>query len=217
LERLDEAGTDFATAGGWTQDQTVATVLKGLGFLTEDLDRLCSEFSGGWQMRIGLARLLLSAPNLLLLDEPSNHLDSSARDWLGKYLNSFDGSLVLVSHDISLLEASVNNIAEISGGTVLTYPSCSYDRYLEEKEFRAKSAIAEYERNLAVAAELQAYVDKWGASATKASSAQSRVKMIEKMKAEGKLTPPAAGVVEKRAKPSLVLPKPPKVSCLCHG
>lgn len=210
LSQLDKATEAFAAAGGWTQEQDVDIVLKGLGFQPEDSDRLCSDFSGGWQMRIALARLLLSKPNILLLDEPSNHLDSSARDWLGKYLASFDGSLVLVSHDVALLEAGVNNIAEIAGGTLLTYVSCSYARYLEEKEFRAKAAMAEYERNMAEAAKLQAYVDKWGASATKASSAQSRVKMIEKMRKEGKLTPPAAGVVEKRRKPSLVLPEPPK-------
>lgn len=137
-------------------------------------------------------------------------MDSSARDWLGKYLAAFEGSLVLVSHDVSLLEASVNNIAEVAGGTLLTYVSCSYNKYLDEKEFRAKAAMAEYERNVAEAAKLQAYVDKWGASATKASSAQSRVKMIEKMKKEGKLTPPAAGVIEQRWKPSLILPEPPK-------
>ena len=210
LKELDSATEAFEAAGGWTQEQDVNTILKGLGFQPEDSDRLCSDFSGGWQMRIALARLLLSKPNVLLLDEPSNHLDSSARDWLGKYLASFEGSLVLVSHDVSLLEAAVNNIAEIAGGTLLTYVSCSYEKYLEEKEFRAMSAMAEYEKNMAEAAKLQAYVDKWGASATKASSAQSRVKMIEKMKKEGKLTPPAAGIVEKRWKPSLSLPDPPK-------
>eukprot|EP00557_Chaetoceros_sp_GSL56_P004276 CAMPEP_0176493338 /NCGR_PEP_ID=MMETSP0200_2-20121128/9497_1 /TAXON_ID=947934 /ORGANISM="Chaetoceros sp., Strain GSL56" /LENGTH=749 /DNA_ID=CAMNT_0017890997 /DNA_START=39 /DNA_END=2288 /DNA_ORIENTATION=+ len=210
LLKLDEATTDFAAAGGWNQEQTVGNVLKGLGFKPEDMDRLCSEFSGGWQMRIGLARLLLSNPSLLLLDEPSNHLDSSARDWLGKYLKNFDGSLVLVSHDTSLLEASVNNIAEITGGTLLTYVGCSYQKYLEEKEFRAKAAMAEYERNLAEAAKLQSFVDRWGASATKAASAQSRVKMIEKMKKEGKLDAPPAAVVEKRWKPTLVLPPPTK-------
>ena len=93
LEKLDKATNDFSNAGGWNQEQTVANILTGLGFQNEDMSRLCSEFSGGWQMRIGLARLLLSKPTLLLLDEPSNHLDSSARDWLGKYLQNFDGSL----------------------------------------------------------------------------------------------------------------------------
>lgn len=210
LTMLDEATEEYGAAGGWTQEQDVDSVLKGLGFQPEDSNRPVSDFSGGWQMRIALARLLLSRPNVLLLDEPSNHLDSSARDWLGKYLASFDGSLVLVSHDLQLLEAGVNNIAEVAGGTLLTYISCGYNRYLEEKEFRAKSAMAEYERNMAEAARLQAYVDKWGASATKATSAQSRVKMIEKMRKEGKLTPPAAGVVEKRWKPSMKLPDAPK-------
>ncbi len=158
LEELTNATSDFENAGGWTQDSKVGNVLQGLGFLPEDSSRLCSEFSGGWQMRIGLARLLLSEPSLLLLDEPSNHLDSSARNWLGNYLASFEGSLVLVSHDVSLLEASVNNIAEVTSGTVLTYVSCNYKKYLEEKDFRAKAAMAEYERNMAEAAKLQAYV-----------------------------------------------------------
>jgi len=210
LEEFDRASKGFADVGGWTQAQDVDSVLKGLGFEPEDSERLCSEFSGGWQMRIALARLLLSKPNVLLLDEPSNHLDSSARDWLGKYLASFPGSLVLVSHDLSLLATSVNNIAEISSGSLLTYISCDYDRYLTEKVFRAKSAQAEYDRNVAEADRLQAYVDKWGASATKATSAQSRVKMIEKMRKEGKLTPPPEAVVSKAWKPSIELPDPPK-------
>ena len=140
----------------------------------------------------------------------SNHLDSSARDWLATYLSNYDGSMMLVSHDLNLLEKGVNSIAEVAGGTVLRYVSCSYSKYLEEKEFRAKSAQAEYERNMAEAARLQAYVDKWGASATKAASAQSRVKMLEKMKKEGKLTPPPVAVVETKFRPELVLPPPPK-------
>eukprot|EP00588_Corethron_pennatum_P004368 CAMPEP_0194286906 /NCGR_PEP_ID=MMETSP0169-20130528/33571_1 /TAXON_ID=218684 /ORGANISM="Corethron pennatum, Strain L29A3" /LENGTH=761 /DNA_ID=CAMNT_0039033451 /DNA_START=89 /DNA_END=2374 /DNA_ORIENTATION=- len=210
LNELDEATTAFGNAGGWTQEQEVDTILGGLGFAPEDSARLCSDFSGGWQMRIALARLLLSKPSLLLLDEPSNHLDSSARDWLGKYLAAYDGSMVLVSHDLTLLEKSVNNIAEVAGGTVLKYVSCSYSKYLEEKDFRAKSAQAEYERNMEEAAKLQAFVDRFGASATKAASAQSRVKMLEKMKKEGKLTPPAVAIVASTFRPELILPPPPK-------
>mmetsp|Transcript_18055 Transcript_18055/g.25506 ORF Transcript_18055/g.25506 Transcript_18055/m.25506 type:complete len:454 (+) Transcript_18055:22-1383(+) len=118
--------------------------------------------------------------------------------------------MVLVSHDISLLSVSVNNIAEVASGTLTAYASCNYDKYLEEKDFRAKSAMAEYERNVAEAARLQAFVDKFGASATKASSAQSRVKMIEKMRKEGKLEPPPNAVVANRIRPSLTLPPPPK-------
>ena len=161
-------------------------------------------------MRIALARLLLSAPSLLLLDEPSNHLDSSARDWLGKYIANYDGSVVLVSHDVGLLDASVSSIAEINGNTLLEYRGCSYSKYLDEKEFRAMSAQAEYERNLEEAARLQSFIDKFGASATKAASAQSRVKMLEKMKREGKLDPPPVAVVSTGRQPELVLPPPPK-------
>jgi len=210
LEDLAEAQEGFEQLGGYEQEQLVDTVLKGLGFEPEDSDRLCSDFSGGWQMRIALARLLLSKPSLLLLDEPSNHLDSSARDWLGKYIANYDGSVVLVSHDVSLMDASVNSIAEIVGNTLIEYRSCSYDKYTQEKEFRALSAQAEYERNMEEAARLQAFVDKFGASATKAKSAQSRVKMLEKMKREGKLDPPPLAITTNIREPELVLPNPPK-------
>eukprot|EP00536_Pseudo-nitzschia_multiseries_P005072 jgi/Psemu1/285520/fgenesh1_pg.91_\ len=210
LNDLAAAQEHFETIGGYQQEQLVDSVLKGLGFEPEDSDRLCSDFSGGWQMRIALARLLLSKPSLLLLDEPSNHLDSSAKDWLGKYIANYDGSVVLVSHDVTLLDASVNSIAEIVGNTIVEYRSCSYNKYLEEKDFRAASAQAEYERNLEEAARLQAFVDKFGASATKAKSAQSRVKMLEKMKKEGKLDPPPVAVVARERDPELVLPPPPK-------
>lgn len=210
LAEMGEAQEEFELAGGYEQEQLVDTVLKGLGFEPEDSDRRCTDFSGGWQMRIALARLLLSAPSLLLLDEPSNHLDSSARDWLGKYIANYNGAVVLVSHDVSLLDASVSSIAEINGNTLLEYRGCSYSKYLEEKEFRAMSAQAEYERNLEEAARLQSFIDKFGASATKAASAQSRVKMLEKMKREGKLDPPPVAIVSTGRKPELVLPPPPK-------
>jgi len=146
---------------------------------------------------------------LLLLDEPSNHLDSAARDWLGKYIASYNGSVVLVSHDVGLMDASVNSIAEITAGTLLEYRSCTYQKYLEEKEFRAMSAQAEYAKNLEEAANLQKFIDKFGAG-TKSKSAQSRVKMLEKMRSEGKLDPPPVAVMANTRIPELVLPPPPK-------
>ena len=155
LNDFTKAQSRFKDVGGWTQDQDVDQVLKGLGFKPSDSNRLCNEFSGGWQMRIALARLLLSQPDLLLLDEPSNHLDSSARDWLATYLSSYQGSILLISHDVALLTKSVSHIAEVSGQTLIQYVSCNYDKYLVEKEFRAKTAMAEYERNMKEAARLQ--------------------------------------------------------------
>jgi ATP-binding cassette subfamily F protein 3 len=133
----------------------------------------------------------------------------SARNWLGKYIANYDGSVVLVSHDIGLLEASVNSIAEINAGTLLEYRSCSYQQYLLEKDFRAMSAQAAYEKNLEEAANLQAFIDKFGAG-TKSKSAQSRVKMLEKMKKEGKLDPPPVAIMSNARTPELVLPPPPK-------
>lgn len=209
LNTLAATQEDFEILGGYEQEQMVESVLKGLGFEPEDSDRLCTDFSGGWQMRIALARLLLSKPSLLLLDEPSNHLDSAARDWLGKYVAKYDGSVVLVSHDVGLMDASVNNIAEITAGTLIEYRSCTYKNYLEEKEFRAISAQAAYEKNLEEAANLQKFIDKFSAG-TKSKSAQSRVKMLEKMKKEGKLDPPAVAVVSTARIPQLTLPPPPK-------
>ena len=215
LSELEKAQENFEQVGGYTQRGTVEKVLKGLGFdMPNDGERFCSEFSGGWQMRIALAKLLLSEPDVLLLDEPSNHLDVSARHWLASdYLSNYPHTVVLVTHDVKLLQASqIQHIAEISNNYFHTYISKNYNQYLEEKEFRAKSAQAEYEQNMETAAKLQAYIDRFGASATKASSAQSRLKQLQRMKDEGKLDPPTTTAVAtvQNFKPSLVLPPPPK-------
>ena len=118
-------------------------------------------------MRVALARLLLlSKPSLLLLDEPSNHLDVNARQWLARYLKNYDsGAMILVTHDVDLL-ASVSHIAEITFNTLLVYKSCTYHDYLTEKERRAAAAQNEYEKNADRAAKLQAFVDRFSASAT---------------------------------------------------
>jgi ATPase subunit of ABC transporter with duplicated ATPase domains len=201
--------TRYEQLGGYQQEKEVSEMLHGLGFT--NLMQPCSELSGGWQMRVSFAKVLLSKPSLCLMDEPSNHLDRSARAFLAQYLKSYDtGALILVTHDKELLE-SCQHIAEItSTGSLQIYKSCSYSQYLALKEERARAAVTEYERNKEKADKLQSFVDKYGASATKASAAQSRVKQIEKMKAQGLLEAPSQDVIEQRYKPQLKLPVPPK-------
>jgi len=210
LNGLNRALARFEAAGGYQQEQRVATVLKGLGFSNADSDKPCKELSGGWQMRVALARTLLTEPSMTILDEPGNHLDAAAKKWLAQYLRDYTGgSMVLVTHDIELLQ-SMNNIAEIVMGTLQIFKSCSYEEYLEVKELRAQSALADFERNTKKAAKLQAFVDRFGASATRASAAQSRVKQLERMKRQGMLDSPAEALIANRFKPRLVLPQPPR-------
>lgn len=208
LMALDRATQQYGLVGGYSQEQEVASMLKGLGFT--NLTQTCDELSGGWQMRVSFARMLLSKPSLCLMDEPGNHLDRSARKWLAQYLKSYDGgAMILVTHDTELLE-SMDHIGEITVGRLQTYKSCSYSQYLDLKEQRANAAQAEYDRNMEKKEKLQGFVDKYGASATKASAAQSRVKQIEKMEREGLLDAPPEAIMQERFKPRLVLPDPPK-------
>ena len=164
-----DAQADFEAAGGYTVEERVSKVLKGLGFKEDDFDRLCSDFSGGWQMRIALARLLLSEPELLILDEPSNHLDAAARKWLSQYMRNYSGTVLLVSHDEALLESAATSIAEIRNRRLDLYKSRKYSQWLVEREEREERRIAEYEKQQAEIAHLQSFVDRFGASATKAS------------------------------------------------
>jgi ATPase subunit of ABC transporter with duplicated ATPase domains len=210
LVALERATTQYEALGGYQQEQKVSAVLKGLGFT--NLEQTCDQLSGGWQMRVALAKTLLSESTLTLLDEPSNHLDASAKKWLARYLQSYDnGSLILVTHDTDLLNA-MDHIAEVIPGApgLQIYKSCNYHQYLALKEQRAAAAVTEFTKNQEKAAKLQAFVDKWGASATKATAAQSRVKQIERMEKEGLLQAPPDAVIAQRFKPSLVLPDPPK-------
>lgn len=210
LKALDDARERYEMVGGYQQEQEVSTLLKGLGFT--NMTQPCDELSGGWQMRVSFAKLLLSKPSLALLDEPSNHLDRSARAWLANYLKRYEGgAMVLVTHDVELLNAC-EHIAEItSGGSLQMYKSCTYNQYKALKKERAYAAASEYEKNMEKFAKLQAFVDKWGASATKASAAQSRVKEIEKMRAQGLLDAPTDNAISEieNFKPRLQLPNPP--------
>ena len=128
LMALDRATQQYELVGGYSQEQEVASMLKGLGFT--NLTQTCDELSGGWQMRVSFARMLLSKPSLCLMDEPGNHLDRSARKWLAQYLKSYDGgAMILVTHDTELLE-SMDHIGEITVGRLQTYKSCSYSHLI---------------------------------------------------------------------------------------
>merc|ERR1719171_1558088 len=111
VEAMNRANDAFEAAGGYSVDARVARVLKGLGFDDAEFERPCSSFSGGWQMRIGLARLLLSEPELLVMDEPTNHLDAAARRWLADYVAAYSGTVLVVSHDEAFVSAACNSIA----------------------------------------------------------------------------------------------------------
>ncbi len=194
LNDLVRLETEFEAAGGYNVESNVMQILKGLSFTDEDASRLCSSFSGGWQMRISLCKLLISRPDFMVLDEPSNHLDSHARSWLANHLETYPGAIVLVSHDVALINKVCRNIVEfnpIQVGGVSVYKNVkSYNAYLLEKQRRYDAALAEYERNAAEAARLQDFVDKFGASATKAKAAQSKLKQIERMQKSGMLVHP---------------------------
>mmetsp|Transcript_64848 Transcript_64848/g.104985 ORF Transcript_64848/g.104985 Transcript_64848/m.104985 type:complete len:550 (+) Transcript_64848:2-1651(+) len=204
-ERLAVATETYIAVGAAGKDQRIERVLNGLGFSRDDHNRSCTEFSGGWQMRVALARLLLSEPDLLLLDEPTNHLDLQAKKWLTGYLAQYEGTIVVVTHEESLLEAiKCTAIAEIRDQK-LHYFRCGYRKFMEERQERVERAQREYIAQQKEIAHLQSYIDRFGAKANLAASAQSRKKKIEKMDVLD-----APDSLQNGRKPKLVLPAPPK-------
>ena len=181
--RHEKAETEFRMAGGYAAEERIGEVLWGLGFGKTDWHRPCAEFSGGWQMRIALAKLLLAQPEVLLLDEPTNHLDLHARAWLAKRLANHKGALVLVSHDRFVLDRCVSGIVELQHGGIDHYPG-SFSRYLVAREERKALLRAAREKQDVEEAKLQRFVDRFGAKATKAKQAQSRAKRLDKLRAQ---------------------------------
>lgn len=201
LERYAYLQELFEQRGGFTMEAEVGKVLTGLGFTTEDFSRPCEHFSGGWQMRIALAKLLLQRPNLLLLDEPTNHLDLPARDWLEDYLLAYPHAVVLVSHDRFFLDKVVGRIVEIWNGNLSEYPG-NYSRYLVARDERI-SALREAKRQQDdEIAKTEAFINRFRYQANKASLVQSRVKKLEKI--ERIALPP------ERKKIAFEFPAPPK-------
>jgi ATP-binding cassette, subfamily F, member 3 len=179
-ERFHRIEHEFQTREGYAIEAKVGTVLAGLGFKKEDWTRLTEEFSGGWQMRIALAKLLLRQPNLLLLDEPTNHLDLEARNWLEDYLKDYPYAFVLISHDRYFLDVTVNKIVEIWNKQIHFYAG-NYDKYIAQKTERRKQLEAAYRNQRERIEQLEVFINRFRYQATKAKQVQSRIKELEKM------------------------------------
>jgi len=180
LERYAEVTDRFKHLGGYEIDARVADVLKGLGFSMADQQRKTEEFSGGWQMRIALAKLLLAVPNLLLMDEPTNHLDLPARNWLEEYLATYPGSVVLVSHDRYFLDATMKRITEVGLRTLTDYHG-NYSHYVVEHEARMERLREAHRRQSEEIEKSEAFINRFRYQATKARQVQSRIKMLDKV------------------------------------
>src|ERR1051325_5217596 len=179
-DRFHRAETEFRARDGFAIEAQVGAVLSGLGFSQRDWKRRTEEFSGGWQMRIALAKLLLEKPHLLLLDEPTNHLDLEARNWLEQYLASYPYAFVLVSHDRYFLDVTVRKIAELWNKRV-TFFSGGYTRYEAQKADRMAQLKAAYNNQQERIQQLEAFINRFRYQATKAKQVQSRIKELEKI------------------------------------
>jgi ATP-binding cassette subfamily F protein 3 len=180
LARYSDLQDRFRLDEGYSMDLRIATVLRGLGFTPQDLERPCETFSGGWQMRIALAKLLLGRPNLLLLDEPTNHLDLEARNWLEEYLGAYPYAVILVSHDRYFLDAVVTRITDLNLRKLTDYVG-NYSKYVEQRDAmleRLRQAKREQDEEVA---RVKMFIDRFRYQATKAAQVQSRIKLLEKV------------------------------------
>src|SRR5690242_928312 len=179
-DRFHRAENEFQSRDGYTVEAQVGSVLSGLGFPRRDWKRRTEEFSGGWQMRIALAKLLLEKPNLLLLDEPTNHLDLEARNWLENYLGQYPHAFVLVSHDRFFLDVTVRRIAELWNKHVHFY-SGNFSKYEQQKNERRAQLEAAYKNQQDKIQQLEAFISRFRYQATKAKQVQSRIKELERI------------------------------------
>jgi ATP-binding cassette, subfamily F, member 3 len=180
LERMEKLQTRFDFMEGAVRESKAEAVLEGLGFKTHELDQPLERFSGGWRMRVLLARLLLQKPDLLLLDEPTNHLDIDSIEWLEQYLTSYQGAVILVSHDRYFLNRMVTQIAEIRSRKIYSYKG-NYDHYELQKAELEEQQVRDYESQKREIAEKERFIERFRAKATKSRQVQSRVKALEKL------------------------------------
>lgn len=183
LERQHEIITWLEESGWNRRDVLARQTLEGLGFKPEDMNRSVEEFSGGWQMRIALAKVLLEKPDILLLDEPTNYLDIEARDWLEKFLHDYTGGFLLVSHDRYFLDVTINEVYELFNGDLKRYVG-NYTHYEEVRRVELQTLMARYEQQQEEIQKLEDFIRRFGYKATKAAQAQERQKMLDKILAE---------------------------------
>ncbi len=180
VEKLAEANERYALVGGGTRQARAEKVLLGLGFEHKDFQRPMSEFSGGWQMRVELAKILLKNPDLLLLDEPTNHLDIESIQWFESFLQDYPGAVVLISHDRAFLDNITKRTVEISKGRIYDYKA-PYSEYELLREERLERELAMHTNQQREIAQIERFITRFRAKATKAKQVQSRVKLLEKM------------------------------------
>ncbi len=180
VEQFSRVHDRLVTREAHTAESRAATILSGLGFSEDEMRRPLSTFSGGWRMRVALARLLLGAPDVLLLDEPTNHLDIESIDWLEAYLTTYPGAVVLVSHDRYFLDRMTTSTADLVRGQVDVYPG-NYEHYLDARQERRVHWQARYDNQQKEIADAERFIARFRAKATKAKQAQSRIKALEKL------------------------------------
>ncbi len=180
LARFGEVQGEYEHLGGYALEAQAREVLHGLGFDDDQIDRDVGALSGGWKMRVAMARVLLGRPDVLLMDEPTNHLDIESIIWLEDFLKSLPGALLMTSHDREFMNRIVTRIAEIDGGEITAY-SGNYDFYERERAIREANREAAYARQQAMLAKEQRFIERFAAHAAKAAQVQSRVKALEKI------------------------------------
>ena len=180
MAQYGELETLFQHTGGYAQESKLKRILEGLGFTPEDYERPVEEFSAGWQMRIGLAKVLVREPDLMLLDEPTDHLDLDAKNWLEEYLKGLNTCFILVSHDRHLLDALANKVAELSNSQLEVYVG-NYSKYIKEKEAREEKRSADYETQQAQLKRMENWVAKNRVRKDRARQAQSRLRQMDKI------------------------------------
>jgi ATPase subunit of ABC transporter with duplicated ATPase domains len=180
LERFGEVQEEYDHLGGYGLESQAREVLHGLGFEDDRIDGDVGELSGGWKMRVAMARVLLGRPDVLLMDEPTNHLDIESIVWLEDFIKSLPGALLMTSHDRAFMNRVVTKIAEIDSGEITVY-SGNYDFYERERTIRETNREAAYARQQAMLAKEQRFIERFAAHAAKAAQVQSRVKALDKI------------------------------------